>query len=319
MGALTCSLLLSATVVIQAAPSPADLARLTPPDAQVVMGANLAALRTQPAVQAWLAEHHAAWTGRGGDGEELLREAGLDPLRDVDATVVAAVDRPDGDDSWLALFGGSFDPASLAAALLRRGATVVPGVPFVLLRAAEEGSEKPFIAVLDQLVAVGDEGSVVAAASGATLGAGVVRVERAAGRLDPNATFWLAVDVPAAVRGQTRAGEDAPDAMRGLVHASRAVQRMLLHARLGEALELSAWALADSAENAGLLHDAARGLVAALRLGAQERHPELLDVLRQVRVTQSDREVNAAAVIPVALLESLAASADKGHGDPATR
>lgn len=318
MAALTCSLLLSATVVIQAAPSPADLARLTPPDAHVVMGANLAALRAHPAVQAWLAEHHAPWTGRGGDGEELLREAGLDPLRDVDATVVAVVDRADGDDAWLALFGGSFDPASLAAALIKRGAAVVPGVPFVLLRATEEDRDEPFIAVLDQLVAVGDEGSVVAAASGATLGAGVVRVERAAGRLDPNATFWLAVDVPAAVRKRARA-EDAPDAMGGLLQASRALERMLLHARVGDALELSAWALADSADNAGLLHDAARGLVAALRLGAQERHPELLDVLRQVRITQADREVNAAAAIPVALLESLAASAHQDRHAPSTR
>ncbi len=306
MATLSCSVLLSAAVILQAAPSPADLARLTPPHAQVVMGANLAALRTHPAVQAWLAEHYAPWTGRGGDGEELLREAGLDPLRDVDATVIAVSERALGHDAWLALFGGSFDPASLGAALLRRGATVVPGVPFLLLRSDQDDADAPFIAALDQLIAVGDERSVVAAVSATTLGAGVVRVERASGRLDPSATFWLVVEVPPALREQARVGEDTPEAMRGLVQASRALERMVLHARLGDALELSGWALADTAENAGLLHDAARGLVAALRLGAQERHPELLDVLRQVRISQSDREVNAEAAIPVTLLEALA-------------
>jgi len=314
MTALSCALLLSASVIMPGAPSPADLARLTPPNAQVVMGANLAALRTHPTVQRWLAAHGAPWVGRGGDGEEVLREAGLDPLRDVDATVIAVTQRPGGGDAWLALFGGSFDPAALAAALVKRGATAVPGVPFLLLRAAQDDADAPFIAALDQLLAVGDEKSVVAAASGATLGAGVVRVERAAGRLDPNATFWLAVEAPAPLRGQTPVGGNAPEAMQGLLRASRAVQRLLFHARLGTALELSAWALADSVDNAELLHDALRGLVAALRLSAQERYPQLLDVLRRVRITQSTLEVTAEAAIPVALLESLFASASTPQG-----
>lgn len=316
MVSLTCSLLLAATAAIPAAPSAADLARLTPPDAQVVMGVNLTTLRSHPAVQAWLAEHRAPWTGRGGEGEELLREAGLDPLHDVDATVVAVVHRPAGNDAWLALFGGSFDPSSLAAALVKRGAELVPAAPFVLLRADKGERGAPFIALFDRLVAVGDEPSVLAAATGATMGAGVVRVERAAGRLDPTATLWLAVEVPPALRQRAQTLDSAPEAARALVFAARAVERLLLHARLADSLELAGWARADTPDNAELLNDAAKGLVAALRLTAQERQPDLVDVLRQVRITQREREVTGTATIPLAVIEGLVQSASRPNSNP---
>lgn len=319
MLALTCSLLLAATAALPAAPTPADLARLTPPDAQLVMGVHVAALRSHPAVQAWLASHQAPWTGRSGEANALLEELGLDPLRDVDASVLAAVDRPGGEDSWVLLLGGSFDPAAMTAALVKRGATLVPGMPYPLLHTSEEADGAPLVALFDQLVVAGDERSVLAAASGATMGAGVVRVERAAGRLDPSATSWLVLDIPPALRQRPEVIDSAPEAMRGLLAASRAVERMIMHARLGEALELSGWAHADTPENAELVHDAARGMVAALRLAAQGRQPELLEVLRQVRITQREREVAGTATIPVTLLQRLGESAAQNASRPTER
>ncbi|MEP0774527.1 MAG: hypothetical protein HRF46_09215 [Acidobacteriota bacterium] len=319
MLAFTCSLLLAATAAVPAAPTPADLARLTPPDAQVVMGIHVAALRSHPAVQAWLANHQAPWTGRGSEAEALLEELGLDPLRDVDASVLAAVDRPGEEDSWVLLLGGSFNPTAMSAALTRRGATLVPGMSYPLLRTSEETDDAPLMAFFDHLVVVGDERSVLAAASGATMGAGVVRVERAAGRLDPTATSWLVVDIPPALRQNPQVIDGAPEAMRGLLSASRAVERMIMHARLGEALELSGWARADAPENAELLHDAAKGMVAALRLSAQGHYPELLEVLRQVRITQSEREVTGTAAIPLALIEQLAEAAAQSARRPTER
>ncbi len=319
MFALTCSLLLAATAAVPAAPTPADLVRLTPPDAQVVMGIHAAALRSHPAVQTWLANHQAPWRGRGGEADALLEELGLDPLRDVDASVLAAVDRPGGEDSWVLLLGGSFDPASMTAALVKRGATLVPGLPYPLLRTSEETGDAPLMALFDQLVVVGDERSVLTAASGATMGAGVVRVERAAGRLDPAATSWLVVDIPPVLRQPPQVLDGAPEAMRGLLAASRAVERVIMHARLGEVLELSGWARADAPDNAELLYDAAKGMVAALRLTAQGRHPEFLEVLRQVRITRREREVIGTATIPLALIEQLAESAAQNVRRPTER
>lgn len=294
-----------AAAAVAAAPTADDLARLTPVDAQVVLGLNAAALRSHPTVQGWLEDHSPPLTGRAAV-EELLRETGLDPLRDVEAAVLAAAYRGEGvPPAFLALFGGSFNPPSLAAALTKRGATLVPA-PFVLLRTAEAAGEAPFVAVLDRLLAVGDEASVRAAVAGTTLGAAVVRVERAAGRLDPRASLWLAVDMPAAWRQRNVEMPATPPSVSGVVQASRAVTRLLAHARLGAALELDFWARANSVENAELLQDAVRGAIAALRLAAQEHLPELVDVLRGVRITQHQEEVSGQASVPLPLLDRLA-------------
>jgi hypothetical protein len=72
-------------------------------------------------------------------------------------------------------------------------------------------------------------------------------------------------------------------------------------------------AVADTAENAELLRDAAKGVLAAVRLQSQDRTPELVSVLREVQVRATGTQVTLSSVIPVALLEKLIATRKVSH------
>jgi len=134
----------------------------------------------------------------------------------------------------------------------------------------------------------------------------------AAGQIDPRAPFWAVGTIPAAAHRHAAAleerGEAEPDhPLHHVLAAAGVVRRIALQASLDDSLRVSGVASADTAENAELLRDAAKGALAALRLGAQDEHPELVDVLRGVQVRASGTEVAVSGAIPVALLEKLAA------------
>ena len=97
-----------------------------------------------------------------------------------------------------------------------------------------------------------------------------------------------------------------------MLRASSVISRVTLQASLGDELAVSGAAVADTAENAELLRDAVKGAIAAVRLEAQNRAPELVGVLRDVKVSVDGAVVRGAGSVPVALVEKLVRDA-KGH------
>lgn len=314
--------LLLAAAVLTAAPLgaatvPADLVGMIPTDAQVAVAVDIAALRANPTVQAWLLEHQAPWSGVDDDGAEFLRDAGLDPMKDVDAMVVGVAVR-DGRKEAIALFGGRFDPTSMGAALVSRGAVAVPLAGVTAYRHADldrEGEKHvALILPLTEVVMVGDERSVAAAAARKPARNPLVDGEVAAGHIDTAAHFWVIADVAAHAQraAEMAAAAEGAGEMGDVLLASRAVRKVSMQATLGTTLELRAFALADTAENAELLRDAIKGALAAMRLHAQEQAPELVEVLRDVRVRFDGTDVSVAGAVPVALIEKYFKQAE-GH------
>jgi len=314
--ALAVILPLMAVPALAASPTPQELLRWAPPGAQVVVAIDAAALRSHPLVQSWLLEHQAPWSGADAEAQQFLRDAGLDPLRDVDSMLVAVVPQA-GHDRGLAAFGGRYDPASLGAALLKRGAgaATVAGAPvYKLSRAKEAQGASPYLFANTDVVLVGDEASLAAVLEHPAGVNALVDGELAAGRLDLRAPFWMVAAIPAELHDRPGPGEPArgPE-LQALMAAAHTVQQVTLQAFLTDELALTWRAVADTAENAELLRDTVKGALAALRLHAQEQAPELVEVLRAVKVTCDGTEVKGTGVVPLALLEKLSREAATGR------
>ncbi len=302
---------LCATAATATTATPSELLGLAPADARVVIGIDVAALRSHPAVQDWLFAHQSEWSGVDDDGARFLRDAGLDPTRDVDA-MLFAVESPDDESRFVAFFAGRYDPSALSAALLARGATATTIGTFEVYRfdtGSHTGVHPPtYLHISPSLLTMGPEAELLAALQGSGDGSKLVREEIAAGRLDPRSSFWMATRIPDAVHD---ADVHIEGDMAGVVSAAKTLQRVTMQADLGTALRLRACALADTADNADLLRDAVKGAVAAARLAAQEKHPELVEVLRDVDVDTAGNAVAVAAAVPLDVLQRLL---DHGEG-----
>jgi hypothetical protein len=313
-------LALAAPFAAAAPPPVGDLLRSVPESARVVVAVDTAALRSVPTVQDWLL-HHQRWTGADQDLRQFLADAGLDPIHDVDAMVVAVLG--EGPETGaVALFAGRFAPTPLAAALVKRGAEAfaIGGVPAFRLPPSDDRHGKP--AVLAQpspdLVVVGNESAVRAALEPPHAVDPLVEKELAAGHIDLRAPFWVVATVPAQARAHAaeaagRAHGEGGDAMRDVVVASGAVQRIAVQAFLDDSLKLTGIAVADTPENAELLRDAAKGALAVARLHAEQQAPELVNVLRAVQVVQSGSEVSVSGSVPLAVIEKLTAEHKAMH------
>jgi hypothetical protein len=305
---------LAAPFVAAAPPTIGELLHSVPGGAQAVIAVDSAALRSHPKVQEWLLRQQA-WTGADEDLRQFLTDAGLDPVRDVDAMVVTVL-REGGETSAVALFSGRYDPASLTAALVKRGAQ-----PFALAgrqayRLPSSGHHSGATAVLVQpspeLVIVGEESAVQAAVAPPHVVAPLVKNEISAGHIDLRAPFWVVAVIPAEARQKaSEASEhvhaEGSEPVRSFVVASGTVQRVAMQAFLDESLRFSGVAVADTPENAELLRDAVKGAIAAARLHAQGQAPELVSVLRDVEVRVAGTDVSVSGAVPLALLEKLAA------------
>ncbi|HPW55377.1 MAG: hypothetical protein KA072_06405 [Thermoanaerobaculaceae bacterium] len=305
-------LLLVTASAVTAAPTPTELLRWVPTDAQVVMAVDVAAFRAHPFVQGWIIEHQAAWTGIDSDLHRFLRDAGLDPLRDVDLMIVAG-NAQEQEGHALALLAGRYDPASLQAAMNARGAVseTLGGVTLFLGR-DEDGRGAVAMPSAELLIA-GDEAAVRTALAGSATRRTLVSGAVAAGHIDVRAPFWLVAAVPDQLRqGVATAspqvdGEHA-DTIRSVLGAGGTIQRVAMQARLDKELTLSGVAVTDTAENAERVCDAVKGALAAARLRLRENHPELVEVLRDAHVQAWQAEVSGYVVIPLPLIETLVAA-----------
>jgi hypothetical protein len=306
-----------------AAPNVEHLVTLLPADTVAIVAVDVAALRTQPTIQAWLMEHQAPWSGVDDEAAGFLTEAGLDPVRDVDAMVIA-IRSHDEDGKALALFSGRYDPTSLAAALKKRGAQAVTiGDSTGYRIEGHHDAEGPILVSTPDLVLVGDQTLLSAALTPKGGANPAVQKAVSSGQLDLRAPFWMIVDVPEAAREGMRKAEipsDNPDvqAMSGVMRASASVRSVVMYARLSDVLEIHTHALADSVENAELLRDAVKGALAVMRLQVQNQQPELVDVLRAVDVRVDGPSISVDGSVPVSLLEKIAHGmhcTERQHGD----
>ena len=285
-----------------------DALSLIPNDAVTVGVVRIAEMRSSPLSSALFEQTDKVSTN--GDAEVFLREAGLQPTRDIDVVMVATSPRTTlGHDAEILIAAeGRFTTDRLTKALLARGATKKTSAHGDYYMLPTENSERNGAAAFPDghLALVGTESAVVAAldarAAGGTSFTTASGLARDLSRIDPHATAWAIVDVARAKRladgphvsNRTTSGEALNSALKTMTTVA------LWATDSGDALKLGAFGLSRDPETLQLVEDTLRGALSAMRLAVQDKEPDLVSVLRKFNVTRTDDAVTISGTVPAA-------------------
>jgi hypothetical protein len=310
------SILATATVALlalagsAAAGSTISALKIVPGDSVAVGVVKLSELRTSPLSGRIFNE--ADKMTCDGDGAKFLAEAGLDPAKDIDTITFAL--RPNqstGDEDALVVAEGRFDATRVSAALLARGAkevTTPTGKYFLVEGKSDDGEveggaaiafvERGYAVMGTETAVKGALNAVARGGSGfltSTLGSQISRI-------DPSASAWMLADV--ARISQQAGSHEGSDKSEVLFAAVKKMSYVTMWTTdTGESLKFGGTALSDDAETRQLVEDTIRGALSAARLAAQEKDPELVELLRKVEVKRDGDGVSVEATIPAELLE----------------
>lgn len=303
-----------------------DPLALVPADAATVGVIHWNELRASPIGAQVLAEMDEVSVD--GDASLFLREMGMTPQQDID-TIVLAMSRGSESgrpDDALVLFEGRFDVERIAGALVSRGATRQAGATGSYYRiAGKDGGHGGAVALVNRhLVIAGREAAVLAAlARRESGGAGGLMSGQGLGqhlaRIQPGASAWALVDLTRFPFSQAREahidvhGQADGEPARVIVEAMKSVSLLAFQATVhGDTVDLSAMGLSSDAENRELLEDSLRGILAMWRLAAQEKYPEIVPVLRRVKVENDGESVSITGTLPGSFLKSLSEKRQAG-------
>jgi hypothetical protein len=291
-----------------APPVPADALTLVPSDALAVGQIRFDKLKSSAAAAGILHETDAV--SADGKAAQFLHDAGLDPKRDVDTAIFSLSASHGQQAAPLVVFEGRFDRAALAAATTSRGGTRVDASPLPYFRlpahAGEQAHETGAVAfVSDKLVLAGTETALLHALDAYAAGAAGLPphsfVSDALSRVDRQAAAWAVVDTARLQQLHpvgTHEGHDGPAAQ--LTTALRSLSLVAFQANVSDRnVSVSATGLAPDEETRQNLEDVLRGMLAAWRMAAQEKNPDLVSAIRKIRVTRTDEGVTIAGDIPV--------------------
>jgi hypothetical protein len=285
-----------ALLVAPAAFAKTDALSLVPNDAVTVGVVRLSDMRSSPISSTLFSQTDKVSTD--GEAEKFLREAGLQPTKDIDVVVVSTSPRtPLGSEAdVLVAADGRFNVDRLTKALVSRGAVAKKNY-YIL---PEKNDDQPAAVAFPDahLVLAGSERSVAAAlasyAAGGTRFLGASGLGRDAARIDPHATAWAIVDVTRAQRftGGPHIARGGTPTAEALSSAVKNVSTVALWATdTGNAVNLGGFGLTHDAETLQLLEDTLRGALSAMRLAVQDKSPEMVSVLRRFNVSRSDDAV----------------------------
>jgi len=302
---------LLAVAILALALAPAAFAKndamsLIPNDSVSVGVVRLADMRTSPLSAALFAQ--TAHISNDDDAVAFLRDAGLQPTKDVDVVVFATSPRTNlgSEADFLIAADGRFNIDRLTSALVSRGAVKkasAHGSYFVMPQKSGD-SHQGVVAFPDaHLALIGSEAAVLEAlashATGGTSFATASGLGRDMARVDAHATAFVLVDVPRAQRitGAPKMGSGTQSQAIGA--ALKNVSTVAIWATdTGDSLKLSALGLSSDSETLGLVEDTLRGALSAMRLAVQEQSPELVSILRKFTVTRTDSSVSISGSVP---------------------
>jgi hypothetical protein len=280
---------------------------LIPNDAVTVGVVHIADMRSSP-LSATLFQQTDKISANG-DAEQFLREAGLQPSRDIDLVMVATAPRTTlgHEADILVAAEGRFNIERLTTALVNHGAqkrSNANGTYFILPRHENDSGEHGAVAFSDShLALVGTEAAVLDAlanrAAGGTSFATTSGLGRELTRIDPHATAWALVDVARAQR--LSAGPHVPNhnsSAEALNSALKSVSTVAIWATdSGDSVKLGAFGLSSDPETLQLLEDTVRGALAAMRLAVQDKSPELVSTLRRFTVSHTANSVTISGTL----------------------
>lgn len=314
--------LFAVLIVPVAIAAPSDALSVVPKDAVSVGVIRLGDLRS--GALASLLLEHTDKVGGNGEADTFLRDAGLDPKKDIDLLVVAASPQTTlgSEADLLVVAEGRFNVERLTTTLINRGAKKLQTPHGSYLTTPDKDADDDHNGAVafpsSRLAFVGTERAVVraladrAAGGSGFLNASLLSAEL--GRIDRNATAWALVDVARARRlsGQSKMPNNRPES-QAINAALRSMSTVAVWAtETADALKLNGLGIGSDTETLSLLEDTLRGGLAALRLGAQERAPEMVSVLRRFEVTRTNDSIGISGSIPIEALRNTIAK-HKSH------
>ena len=283
--------------------------KIIPGDSVAVGTVKLSQLRTSPLSGRIFNE--ADKMTCDGDGAKFLAETGLDPAKDIDTITFAL--RPNqatGKEDALVVAEGRFDATRITAALVAHGAKEISspnGTYYLLAEEGEVDGEKAAVSFLQRGYAVMGTEEAVKGALNAVARGGSGFVSSTLGsqlsRIDASASAWMIADV-ARMATLAKDGHDGTEKTETIFAAVKKMTYVTMWTTdTGDSLRFGGTALSDDEETRGLVEDTIRGALSAARLAAQEKDPELVELLRKVEVKRDGDGVSIEATIPADLLE----------------
>lgn len=291
-----------------APPVPGDALALVPSDALAVGQIRFDKLKSSAASAGLFHETDAITSD--GKASQFLHDAGLDPKRDVDTATLSLSSSDGKQASPLVVFEGRFDPAALSAATLARGGTRVDAAPLPYYRLPTHAGEQPLeigavAFVSARVVIAGTEKALLHALDAYAAGSaglpGRSFLTDALSRVDRQSAAWAVVDTARLQQLHPSSGhQNAEGPAAQITSALRSLSLVAFQANVSErVVSVSATGLAADEETRQNLEDMLRGLLAAWRMSAQEKQPDLVAAIRKIHVTRSDEGVTISGDIPV--------------------
>jgi hypothetical protein len=259
------------------------LASLVPPDATMLAGLRMAAIRATPLYQKMLARKHLDRL------DEFARQTGFDPRRDVRELLVAS----NGKDSIVAA-RGTFNVRAF------EGMTRSTYKGYALYTRDRGG-----VALIDNSTAIAGTLEAVRAAldrRGAGNRSGPVELLARARQIPPDNQVWsVSNGFDNLLTGRIPETGNAANVGRIL----RSLENTTAAADLRTGLNGYVNGVCRTDADAKNLGDAARGLVGLGRLSVPEKQPELLRLWDGIKVDQQQRAIKITVAIPQDLIDKL--------------
>jgi len=293
-----------------------DAVSLIPNDAVTVGVIHLADLRNSPLSSTLFQQTDKMSVD--GDAERFLTEAGLQPMKDVDVLVIAASPRQNLSNEGEVLIAaeGRFNVDRLTKALIARGAVKKNG--YIVLPDSKNGEKEPEGAVAfpdSHLALIGSESAVAEAldsrAHGGTTFLSASGLGRDIARIDPRASAFAVFDVARAARLSHAPHVPSSSSNNNASQLASALKSMSTVAvwatDTGDSLKLGGFGIARDTETLQLVEDTLRGALAAMRLAAQDKSPDLVGLLRKFEVSRTSDTVTISGTLPAQTVKDLVA------------
>lgn len=284
---------------------------IVPANAATVGLVKLGELRTSP-LSSTLFEHTDK-IGGNDEADNFLRDAGLDPMKDVDVVVFSSTPRANlgSEADFLVVAEGRYNVERLTTALVTRGATK-KGAMLLLPEKSGDAAAVAFPSAT--LAIIGTENGVATAlsayASGGTGFSSAAGLAHMLGRVDSNASAWLLIDVPRASRlmNAPKAPTNGNSQHDAVFTALKSLGSVALWGTdTGDSLKLGGVGLSNDGETLQLLEDTVRGALSAMRLAVKDKNPEMVSVLRKFDVSRTDDSISVTGSIPASFIKEMAA------------
>lgn len=306
----------SAAAPLFAAPSaPKSGLALVPPDSLAVAVVNLDQLRASNLAPSLF--HEADEITVDGKAAAFLKEAGLDPKRDVDTAVFSLSAGGREEAQPLVAFEGRFDPAALSAATLSRGGKRVDAsVPYFRLPDSSDSKEHRHgpgaVAFLSpRVILAGSEPAVLHALDLYSAGRAGLSAKGPIGgmvaKIDPKSSAWVVVDAARTreLKEASAQHESGEGPAAAVYSALRSVSWVVFQASLSSGgVEVKATGISSDEEARQNIEDVLRGMIAAWRMAVQSKNPELVSALRKFNVSRDAEGVTISGKLPAELFKS---------------